>query len=251
MPRHAIRLSVPVLLCAAALAAQLPGAMTLPDLFHKAKEQVKLGSYEAALATLEQIDTVSQRPGLEKDRAALAPAVSFYRGVCHAARGEDDLARDEFRVYLETSPNTRLDPAMYPKKVIATFETAQRALTHPEQAAEEPGKNAGIAAAYKAFKRPDTALHPPADEDWTNGPARFLMTSAEAGEFQRITDPIARSEFIIKFWKDRDRTPETPENEFRDEFERRVAFADQYFAQGETRGSYTDRGTVFVLLGPP
>src|SRR5262245_16689514 len=230
MPRHAIRLSVPVLLCAAALAAQLPGAMTLPDLFHKAKEQVKLGSYEAALATLEQIDTVSQRPGLEKDREALAPAVSFYRGVCHAARGEEDLARDEFRVYLETSPNTRLDPAMYPKKVIATFETAQKALQHPEQQAEEQpkGSGAGIASAYKAFKKPGSALHPPADEDWAEGPARFLLTPTEAQEFQRITDPISRSEFITKFWKDRDRTPETPENEFRDEFERRVAFADQY-----------------------
>ncbi|HEY1252811.1 MAG TPA: GWxTD domain-containing protein [Thermoanaerobaculia bacterium] len=245
-------MSVPVLFCAAALAAQIPGAMTLPDLFHKAKEQVKLGSYEAALSTLEQIDTVSQRPGLEKDREALAPAVSFYRGVCHAARGEEDLARDEFRIYLVASPNTRLDPSMYPKKVIATFEAAQKAVQHPEQAAnEEPSRNGGIASAYKAFKKPDSALHPPADEDWVDGPARFLLGPAEAEEFRRITDPITRSEFITKFWKDRDRTPETPENEFRDEFERRVAFADQYFAQGETRGSYTDRGTVFVLLGPP
>jgi GWxTD domain-containing protein len=250
MRRSVILWSVPVLFCAAAVvAAQVPRAMTLPDLFHKAKEQVKLGSYEAALSTLDQIDKASQVPGLEKDRLALGPSLAFYRGVCLAARGQDDDARGEFLLYLATSPNTRLDPAMYPKKVISTFETAQKSLKDPG-APEEPKGN-GIAGAYKAFKLPAEALHPPAEEDWADGPARFLLTPDETVEFRRITDPIARSEFITKFWKDRDRTPETPENEFRDEFERRVAFADQYFVQGEVRGSYTDRGTVFVLLGPP
>ncbi len=251
MRRNASLWSVPVLFCAVALsAAQGPSAMTLPDLFHKAKEQVKLGSYDAALSTLDQIDKASQRPGLENDRLALAPSLAFYRGVCYAARGQEDEARGEFLLYLASSPNARLDPAMYPKKVISTFEIAQKTLKDPGAAAEEPKGN-GIAAAYKAFKAPAEALHPPAEEDWADGPARFLLTPFELEEFRRITDPVARSEFITKFWKDRDRTPETPENEFRDEFERRVAFADQYFVQGEMRGSYTDRGTVFVLLGPP
>src|SRR5215471_10525396 len=123
MRRMTILLCVPVFLGAASLSAtQVPSAMTLPDLFHKAKEQVKLGSYEAALSTLEQIDKTSQRPGLEKDRLALAPSLAFYKGVCYAARGQEDEAKGEFLIYLATSPNARLDPAMYPKKVIATFE---------------------------------------------------------------------------------------------------------------------------------
>ncbi len=53
------------------------------------------------------------------------------------------------------------------------------------------------------------------------------------------------------FWRARDPKPETPENEFRREFVRRVAFADEHFIDGPTRGSLTDRGMVFVLLGPP
>ena len=231
------------------VAAQDSGATSLPELFHRAKEQVKLGSYDAALKTLHQIDAASQRPGLEKDRAALAPALAFYRGVCYAAMGQDDQARPEFESYLASNPNTRLDPAIYPKKVIASFESVQKSAMRPGQ--EEEPKGPGIGTAYKVFKKPDSALHPPADEDWAEGPARFLLTPSEANEFKGMQDPIARSEFITKFWKDRDRTAETPENEFRDEFERRVAFADQYFVQGEMRGSYTDRGTVFVLLGPP
>lgn len=230
-------------------AAQVPGAMALPDLFHRAKEQVKLGSFDAALSTLQQIDSASQRPGLEKDREALRPALAFYRGVCLAALGREEEARGEFGVYLASSPHARLDPAMYPKKVIACFENVQKA-SRPD-ASPQDAQGPGIASAYRAYKKPEAALHPPADDDWAEGPARFLLTPAEADEFRGINDPVARSEFITKFWKARDPKPETPENEFRDEFERRVAFADQYFVQGETRGSYTDRGTVFVLLGPP
>ena len=238
-----------ILFCSIAAASQDSGATALPDLFRKAKEQVKLGSYDSALRTLANIDAASQRPGLERDREALAPALAFYRGVCYAALGQVDQARGEFEVYLAASPNARLDPAVYPKRVIASFETVQKAAVRPGQ--EEQPKGPGIGSAYKAFKRPDSALHPPADEDWSEGPVRFLLTPSEEREFGSIQDPIARSEFITKFWAARDRNPETPENEFRDEFERRVAFADQYFVQGETRGSYTDRGTVFVLLGPP
>ncbi len=77
------------------------------------------------------------------------------------------------------------------------------------------------------------------------------MTAEEKQEYSRLTDSISRAEFIEKFWMARDPKAETPENEFRMEFERRVAFADQAFIQGEQRGSFTDRGMVFVLLGPP
>src|SRR6267378_1520846 len=46
-------------------------------------------------------------------------------------------------------------------------------------------------------------------------------------------------------------TPGTPQNEFRDEFDRRVQYADQNFANGRQRGSLTDRGKVLVLFGAP
>ena len=87
--------------------------------------------------------------------------------------------------------------------------------------------------------------------DWSQGPARYILSTSEREEFQRLSNPLARSEFIAVFWKAHDPRPETPENEYRDEFERRVAFADPRFNQDETRGSLTDRGMVFILLGPP
>ena len=88
-------------------------------------------------------------------------------------------------------------------------------------------------------------------EDWATGPAKYLLTSAQRQDFERLADSFARSEYIAVFWKAHDPKPETPENEFREEFERRVAFADLRFNQDETRGSLTDRGMVFILLGPP
>ena len=62
---------------------------------------------------------------------------------------------------------------------------------------------------------------------------------------------VERSEFVTNFWKSRDPKPETEENEYREEFEKRVAFADSHFAQDEVRGSLTDRGMTFIVVGPP
>ena len=233
----------------APLAAQ-PSPAKLPDLFHKAKEQVKLGSYQDALGTLQMIDDASRHPGLEKDREALSPALAFYRGVCEAALGHEEEAREQFMIYLQAVPNARLDPAMYPKRVLATFEAAQKGAADPAGSAKT-STTTGIAAAYQTFKVAEYKSQAADLEDWADGPVRFLLTASQADEYRHLPDSIARSEYVTAFWKARDPKPETPENEFRDEFERRVAFADQYFHQGEVRGSFTDRGTVFVLLGPP
>jgi GWxTD domain-containing protein len=234
----------------AILFSALPAALsaaTLPELFQKAKEEVKLGSYDSALKTLGELETASSQPGFEKDKAALAPVLSFYKGVCHAALGQTEDARAEFADYLKVTPNASLDPAMYPKKVVTVFEEVRRGAA-PKS---EEGGGPGMSVAYRDFKKPDASTQKPEDETWADGPARLLLTSAEADEYRHLVDPVSRSEFITKFWKAHDPKPETPENEFRDEFEKRVAFADQYFVQGEKRGSLTDRGMVFVLLGLP
>lgn len=239
LSRLLLLLSLPAVLSAA----------TLPELFRKAKDEIKLGSYDSALSTLGEVETASQQPGLEKDREALRPSLAFYKGVCHAALGKAEEARSEFTEYLTASPNATLDPAIYPKRVVTAFEEARKASAPATGSGE--GAGMGITAAYRSFKKPDGAARAPEGDDWASGPVRILLTPSEADEFRHLADPASRSEFIIKFWKVRDPKPETPENEFRDEFEKRAAFADQYFVQGEKRGSSTDRGTVFILLGPP
>jgi GWxTD domain-containing protein len=221
-------------------------AATLPELFQKAKNEFRLGSYAATLATLETVEKESVRPGLEAQRAALLPGLLFYRGASLAALGRQSEARQAFEKFLSFRPNTRLDPAFYPKSVIAALESAREPLLY-----EARGAGAGLAEAYRAFPRPDAGSAEKPGEDWAEGPVRHLLSVEEKREFARLLDPVARSEFVTKFWKSRDPRPETEENEFREEFEKRVAFADSRFTQDEVRGSLTDRGMVFILMGPP
>jgi GWxTD domain-containing protein len=184
---------------------------------------------------------------LERDRAALEPIVAFYRGASYASLGKKGDARAQFAIFLEHQPNASLDSAMYSKKVIAALEDARKSRPPPRAASD-----ASLDAAYSGFA--PAAAAAPAEvpgADWADGPVRYLLTAAEKSGYAGLADPSARSDFVVTFWEKRDPKPETPENELRAEFEKRVAFADAQFAQGETRGSLTDRGMVFVLLGAP
>jgi GWxTD domain-containing protein len=224
------------------------GAADLPKLLQKAKDQFRLAAYFDALATLDNLESESQREGLEKDRAALAPVLAFYRGACLASLDRPAEAQGQFQAFLAFQPNAALDPAVYSRKVIAALEDARRSLTANN---ELPARTGSLAIAYRAFPKPSREEQFSLGEDWADGPVRFLMTPDERHAFTRLAETVSRSEYVTAFWKKRDPKPETPENELRDEFEKRVAFADSRFTQGETAGSLTDRGMVFILLGPP
>lgn len=91
--------------------------------------------------------------------------------------------------------------------------------------------------------------------NWGTGPAHHLFTAADRAAWAEIADDQAAEQFIRLFWARRDPTPETADNETQREFERRVALADQLFAetheQTAVRGALTERGRALVLLGPP
>ena len=86
---------------------------------------------------------------------------------------------------------------------------------------------------------------------WRFGPIRYLITGAEDKGFKRLTTDEQRREFIVGFWKRRDPTPETPGNELRDAFFRRVEEANRLFVGTTKIGWKTDRGRLYILLGPP
>jgi GWxTD domain-containing protein len=238
----------PLLFLFASLFAFSLGASDLPKILQKAKDQLRLAAYSDALATLDTLETESQKDGSEKDRAALVPVLAFYRGACLASLDRPAEAQLQFQAFLAFQPNASLDPAVYSKKIIAALEGARRTLAAKK---ELPAQTGSLATAYRAFPPPRREEQVSLGEDWANGPVRFLLTPQERRSFTRLADTISRSEYVTAFWKKRDPKPETPENEFRDEYEKRVAFADSRFTQGETAGSMTDRGMVFILLGPP
>jgi len=79
-----------------------------------------------------------------------------------------------------------------------------------------------------------------------------IITRVERDVFMKLRTPQERETFILFFWRARDPLPDTSENEFQKEYYERIRFADKYFGIGShKRGSRTDRGFYYLLLGPP
>ncbi|MCK7472791.1 MAG: GWxTD domain-containing protein [Rhodopseudomonas palustris] len=77
------------------------------------------------------------------------------------------------------------------------------------------------------------------------------MTKEEVKIFERLPDAESRKEFIADFWLKRDPDPDTPDNDYRKEFEARVEFVNKRFNKEGGPGYNTDRGRVYILMGPP
>ena len=90
-----------------------------------------------------------------------------------------------------------------------------------------------------------------AKADWARGPVQYLMTKDELAQWNKLKSDAEADQFMALFWARRDPTPNTPQNEFRQDFETRVAYADQHFGTARQRGSLTDRGRILILFGAP
>jgi GWxTD domain-containing protein len=77
------------------------------------------------------------------------------------------------------------------------------------------------------------------------------MTDAEYGSFRALRTEPQRRQFIREFWERRDPLPATEENELERTFWERVRIADNNFSQDVKPGWKTERGKVFIVLGPP
>jgi GWxTD domain-containing protein len=80
--------------------------------------------------------------------------------------------------------------------------------------------------------------------------ARLIMTKQENKIFRHLPDKESREEFIEDFWAKRDPDRETEENEFKEEFFRRIEYANSHFFEGPP-GWKTDRGRIYIYFGAP
>jgi GWxTD domain-containing protein len=86
---------------------------------------------------------------------------------------------------------------------------------------------------------------------WLDEDVRWIITPQERAEFVALSNGKARDRFIADFWARRDPTPGTPENEYKEEHYRRMAYANANFAAALMAGWQTDRGRAYIQLGPP
>ncbi|HXV62520.1 MAG TPA: GWxTD domain-containing protein [Vicinamibacteria bacterium] len=89
------------------------------------------------------------------------------------------------------------------------------------------------------------------DERWLEREVAALITREEASIFRGLSNDDDRDLFRDIFWSRRDPDPRTTENEFRHDFERRVAIADERFRARVGPGSQSEMGQLFLLLGFP
>jgi GWxTD domain-containing protein len=84
---------------------------------------------------------------------------------------------------------------------------------------------------------------------WLDEDVRWIITDEERAAFKQLSNDEERDQFIEAFWQRRDPTPDTVENEFKEEHYRRIAYANEHFPAG-IPGWKTDRGRIYVMYGP-
>ena len=114
-------------------------------------------------------------------------------------------------------------------------ETIARPMTEKERKAKLKKQHDELATPYKK---------------WLNEDVAYIISDEERAAFKKLNNDEERETFIENFWLRRDPTPDTEENEFKEEHYRRIAYANEHFASG-IPGWKTDRGRIYITFGPP
>ncbi len=154
----------------------------------------------------------------------------------------------------------------------STGQSASVAAQTPAGAAGQPSNSGATAAASSPaqssdqssdpLKRPLTEKQKKANskalkqelsgtyKKWLNQDVVYIITPEEKAAFKALSNDEERDAFIEQFWLRRDPTPDTPENEYKEEHYRRIAYANEHYAAG-IPGWKTDRGRTYIMWGPP
>lgn len=85
---------------------------------------------------------------------------------------------------------------------------------------------------------------------WLDEDVVYIITDEERAAFKQLSNDEERDNFIEAFWQRRDPTPDTEENEFKEEHYQRIAYANEHYAAG-VPGWKTDRGRIYIVFGKP
>jgi GWxTD domain-containing protein len=88
------------------------------------------------------------------------------------------------------------------------------------------------------------------DDEWLIQ-VKYIIQQDEREVYSQLKTADERQQFIQQFWDRRDPTPGTPVNEYRNEYERRLAYASEHFKDGGIPGFDTPRGQFYLTWGPP
>jgi GWxTD domain-containing protein len=133
---------------------------------------------------------------------------------------------------------------------------SEQATTQAQPGQEKP------AVAVDPLKRPTTEKQKKKNEQalkrelsrpykkWLEEDVVWIITDEERAAFKQLSNDEERDNFIEAFWQRRDPTPDTEENEYKEEHYQRIAYANEHFAAG-VPGWKTDRGRMYIVFGKP
>jgi GWxTD domain-containing protein len=136
--------------------------------------------------------------------------------------------------------------------VIGLFAAAQQTETKKTSTAPQR-ETISRPLSEKEKKRRDEKLRKELEtpyRKWLNEDVAYIITDEERTAFKRLATDEEREQFIEQFWLRRDPTPDSVENEFKEEHYRRIAYANEHYASG-IPGWKTDRGRIYITYGPP
>ncbi len=105
----------------------------------------------------------------------------------------------------------------------------------------------------KERRRREAQLHKELDtpyKKWLDEDVVYIITPEERSAFLRLQTNEEREQFIEQFWLRRNPDPDSPENTFKEEHYRRIAYTNEHYASG-IPGWKTDRGRIYIMWGPP
>ena len=87
-------------------------------------------------------------------------------------------------------------------------------------------------------------------KNWLEQDVDYIITDDERKAFKALKTDEERDQFIEQFWLRRDPDPDTPENEYKEQYHERIQYANERFASG-IPGWKTDRGRIYIMYGKP
>lgn len=234
--------------------AQAPAEDPVFTAFVAAKEAWKARRFDDADLALRRLLELLSSPEHAAKRDTVLPGYHFYAASVAYEKKDEARAREQLARYFEYQPGAELDPASFSKEYRRFFEAERQAAQERRAAAAPPPGSDSIAGGvlpdYASRGLDESAV--PAntgDPGWADTAVAALMTDRERKDYKSLPDDAARREFVARFWdsfgsgEERDR--------FRAEFYRRAQYCDSAFSTEDVRGSLSDRGRVFLVLGPP
>src|SRR6266436_630586 len=87
-------------------------------------------------------------------------------------------------------------------------------------------------------------------KQWLSEDVIYIISPEERSAFLQLETNEEREQFIEQFWLRRSGNPDLPDNDFKEEHYRRIAYANEHYASG-IPGWKTDRGHMYIVWGPP